>query len=96
MSGDRASGRPAGGAETLLDRRDQFLDQRLAARPVVGRVGEDVMAVPAVRIEHDVNDLDAVEVVGVALQSFRRHAVVPGESRDLVDDRDISSQAERR
>ncbi len=56
------SARFADRAKLRLDGGDQFLDQCLAARAVVGGVGENVMAVMAVGVEHDVNDLDSVEL----------------------------------
>src|SRR5579863_6894011 len=42
---------------------DEFAHQRLADRPIVGRIGEDVMAQRTTRIEHDPQEFDAAGVL---------------------------------
>lgn len=87
MAGHEARSTIAESAILLLDVRNQLLDERLAAGSVVGRIGEDVMAEATIRIENDVDHLDAAHVGAVAPGDGVSAEVIAAETGDLVDDR---------
>ena len=55
--------------------------------PLLARVGEDVMAEPAVGVEDDPDHLDAGHVPRLALPPTEGAEVIAAEAGDLVDDR---------
>src|SRR5437764_1488119 len=86
MAGEEASLGLANSGKPLVDGGNQLLDESLAPRAVVGRVGEDMVPQPAVGIEDDPDHLDAGDVRGVAPLTHEGEGVPAAEAGDFVDD----------